>query len=111
MTDQGAGLAGRNLRALFSSNDRGVSTAEAFTNRQAQWDLVAVALSEHLDRVSSPGFDMEDLEAPQDNVLVFHGIGGIGRTTLSRKLEAALAGAEDRPVQWGEPSWPGTARI
>ncbi|WP_432128076.1 ATP/GTP-binding protein [Streptomyces sp. bgisy082] len=102
---------GRDLRALFSSNDRGVSTAEAFTNRQAQWELVAAALTEHLERVSSPAFDVEDLEAPRDNVLVFHGIGGIGKTTLSRKLEAALAGAEGRPVQWGEPSWPGTARI
>ncbi|MFB7031542.1 MULTISPECIES: ATP/GTP-binding protein [unclassified Streptomyces] len=104
-------MAGRDLRALFSSNDRGVSTAEAFTNRQAQWELVAAALAEHLERVAAPGFDVEDLEAPRDNVLVFHGIGGIGKTTLSRKLEAALAGAEERPVQWGEPSWPGSARI
>ncbi|MFJ6252620.1 MULTISPECIES: ATP/GTP-binding protein [unclassified Streptomyces] len=104
-------MAGRDLRALFSSNDRGVSTAEAFTNRQAQWELLAAALAEHLERVASLGFDVEDLEAPRDNVLVFHGIGGIGKTTLSRKLEAALAGAEGRPAQWGEPSWPGTARI
>ncbi|MEV6205181.1 hypothetical protein AB0M64_35220 [Streptomyces sp. NPDC051771] len=54
---------------------------------------------------------MEDLEAPRDNVLVFHGIGGIGKTTLSRKLEAALASAEHRPVQWGAPAWPATSKI
>ncbi|MGW3521375.1 ATP/GTP-binding protein [Streptomyces hydrogenans] len=104
-------MAGRDLRALFSSNDRGMSTAEAFTNREAQWELTAAALAEHLARVAAPGFDVEDLEAPRDNVLVFHGIGGIGKTTLSRKLEAALAGAEQRPAQWGEPAWPAGSRL
>lgn len=49
---------------------------------------------------------MEDLEAPRDNVMVFHGVGGIGKTALSRKLEAALAG-EHRPAQWGAPGWAG----
>ncbi|MFD7324283.1 hypothetical protein ACFV9D_24840 [Streptomyces sp. NPDC059875] len=107
-------MAGRDLRALFSGNDRDVSTAEAFTNRQAQWVLVAAALAEHTAHIAGPGFDVEDLQAPRDNVMVFHGIGGIGgidRTTLSRKLEAALAGAEHRPAQWGEPVWPASARI
>ncbi|MER5974208.1 ATP/GTP-binding protein [Streptomyces sp. NPDC002055] len=99
-------MAGRDLRALFSTNDRGLTTAEAFTNRQVQWDLVAAALAEHLRRTSGPAFDVEDLEAPRENVLVFHGVGGIGKTTLSRKVEAALAGAEHRPAQWGEPAWP-----
>ncbi|MGW6511324.1 hypothetical protein ACWGCP_27960 [Streptomyces niveus] len=37
---------------------------------------------------------------------MFHGVGGIGKTTLSRKLEAALTGADQRSVQWGEPAWP-----
>ncbi|MFJ4972788.1 ATP/GTP-binding protein [Streptomyces sp. NPDC088755] len=101
-------MAGRDLRALFSSNDRGMTTAEAFTNREAQWELVAGALAEHLAHVAAPGFDVEDLQAPRNNVMVFHGIGGIGKTTLSRKLEAALAGAEHRPAQWGEPTWNGT---
>ncbi|WP_190137850.1 ATP/GTP-binding protein [Streptomyces longispororuber] len=97
-------MAGRDLRALFSTNDRGVQCVEAFTNRQMQWELVAAALGEHLRHTAGPGFDVEDLEAPRDNIMVFHGVGGIGKTTLSRKLEAALASA-DRPVQWGEPAW------
>ncbi|WP_309505960.1 ATP/GTP-binding protein [Streptomyces pyxinicus] len=83
-----------------------MTAQEAFTNRQAQWDLVADALTEHLRRVTSPGFDVEDLEASRNNVIVLHGVGGIGKTTLSRKLEAALADAGQRPSQWGEPSWP-----
>ncbi|MEY2233327.1 ATP/GTP-binding protein [Streptomyces sp. BF23-19] len=100
-------MAGRDLRALFSTNDRTVATSEAFTNRQAQWELVAAALAEHLRHVADPGFDVEDLERPRNNVIVFHGVGGIGKTTLSRKLEAALAGADQRPAQWGEPAWSG----
>ncbi|MFF8911435.1 hypothetical protein [Streptomyces olivaceoviridis] len=100
-------VAGRDLRALFSTNDAGLQAGEAFTNRQLQWELVASALTSHLQRTADPGFDVEDLEAPRDNVMVFHGVGGIGKTTLSRKIEAALAGAEQRPAQWGEPTWAG----
>ncbi|MCF3105453.1 ATP/GTP-binding protein [Streptomyces roseoverticillatus] len=100
-------MAGRDLRALFSTNDRGLSTAEAFTNRERQWELVAAALGEHLQRTADASFDVEDLEAPRDNVTVFHGVGGVGKTTLSRKLELSLASAEHRPAQWGEPTWAG----
>ncbi|MEU0273783.1 SPOR domain-containing protein [Streptomyces sp. NPDC006307] len=100
-------MAGRDLRALFSTNDRRLEAGEAFTNRQMQWELVAAALTGHLRHTADPVFDVEDLEAPRDNVMVFHGVGGIGKTTLSHKLEAALAGAEHRPAQWGEPSWAG----
>ncbi|MFE0737480.1 ATP/GTP-binding protein [Streptomyces sp. NPDC058855] len=100
-------MAGRDLRALFSTNDRQLEAGEAFTNRQLQWELVAAALTRHLRHTADPGFDVEDLEAPRDNIMVFHGVGGIGKTTLSRKLEAALAGAEHRPAQWGEPTWAG----
>ncbi|MFJ4569055.1 ATP/GTP-binding protein [Streptomyces caelestis] len=99
-------MTGRDLRALFSTNDRSVQAAEAFTNRSSQWETVAAALTEHLQRISAPGFDAEDLEAPRNHVLVFHGVGGIGKTTLSRMLEAALTGAGRRPSQWGEPGWP-----
>ncbi|MFD3679639.1 hypothetical protein [Streptomyces sp. NPDC058613] len=93
------------LRALFSSNNPAFDAAEAFTDRQHQWALVASALEEHLRRTSAPGFDVEDLEAPRTNVIVFHGVGGVGKSTLLRKIEAALTAAEHRPDQWGAPTW------
>ncbi|MFZ3562890.1 ATP/GTP-binding protein [Streptomyces sp. BH097] len=99
----------RDLRAVFGSNDRELAADEAFTNRQAQWAHVTTALAEHLRRVSAPGFDVEDLEAQRRNVLVFHGVGGIGKTTLSRKIEAALGGA--RPEQWSAAAWPGARLV
>ncbi|MEU5971946.1 ATP/GTP-binding protein [Streptomyces globisporus] len=103
-------MAGRDLRALFSTNDRQLEAGEAFTNRQLQWELVAAALTGHLQSTAGPAFDVEDLEAPRDNIMVFHGVGGIGKTTLSRKLEAALAGP-GRPAQWGAPTWAGQRTI
>ncbi|MGW7313146.1 ATP/GTP-binding protein [Streptomyces sp. NPDC054865] len=94
------------LRALFSSNDpSSFDVAEAFTDRHGQWVLVAAALEEHLRRIAGPSFDVEDLEAPRGNVIVFHGVGGVGKSTLLRKIEAALTAAEHRPEQWGAPSW------
>ncbi|WP_331726458.1 ATP/GTP-binding protein [Streptomyces uncialis] len=93
------------LRALFSSNDPSFDADEAFTNREHQWALVAGALEEHLRRTQEPGFDVEDLETPRTNLIVFHGVGGVGKSTLLRKIEAALTAAEHRPAQWGAPSW------
>ncbi|WP_327311756.1 ATP/GTP-binding protein [Streptomyces sp. NBC_01243] len=92
------------LRALFSSNDP-IDASEAFTNRQGQWELVATALAEHLRHVTGPGFDPADLEAPRTHLVVFHGVGGVGKSTLMRKIEAALGGT--RLAQWGEPVWDG----
>ncbi|OIJ95387.1 ATP/GTP-binding protein [Streptomyces colonosanans] len=95
-----------NLRALFSSNDPSAfDVSEAFTDRNSQWVLVAAALEEHLRRVADGAFDVEDLEAPRTNVIVFHGVGGVGKSTLLRKIEAALTAAEHRPEQWGAPTW------
>lgn len=93
------------LRALFSSNDPSFDADEAFTNREHQWALVAGALEEHLRRTQESGADVEDLEAPRTNLIVFHGVGGVGKSTLLRKVEAALTAAEHRPAQWGAPSW------
>jgi hypothetical protein len=91
---------------LFGANDRSVAAQEAFTNRQAQWQAVVAALAEHLRHVAAPGFDVEDLAGPRHNVLVAHGVGGIGKSTFSRKIEASLGQPAGRPVQWAAPTWP-----
>lgn len=91
---------------LFGSGDRSVAAEEAFTNRQAQWHAVLAALADHLRWVSSPSFDVEDLASPRHNVLVGHGVGGIGKSTFSRKIEASLAHRDGLPAQWDAPSWP-----
>ncbi|MGW7673075.1 hypothetical protein ACWGJX_39175 [Streptomyces sp. NPDC054775] len=65
---------------------------------------MTTGLAEHLRQVNSTGFDVEDLKSPRRNILVFHGVGGIGKSTLSRKVEASLAHSEHRPAQWDSPS-------
>ncbi|MFF4509240.1 ATP/GTP-binding protein [Streptomyces sp. NPDC001401] len=99
-------MARRDLRTLFSSNDRSIAANEAFTNRQAQWQAVTAGLTEQVRHMIRADFDVEDLEGPRRNILVFHGVGGIGKSTLSRKIEASLAHSEHRPVQWELPSHP-----
>lgn len=96
----------RDLRMLFGAGDRSVEAEEAFTNRQAQWQAVVGALTDHLQRVASPGFDVEDLASARHNLLVAHGVGGIGKSTFSRKTEAALTDSGGRPIQWAAPAWP-----
>ncbi|NUK23492.1 ATP/GTP-binding protein [Streptomyces lunaelactis] len=91
---------------LFGSADSSVAAEEAFTNRQAQWQAFVAALVEHLQRVASPSFDVEDLASPRHNVLAAHGVGGIGKSTLSRKIEASLTDPSGRPAQWDAPTWP-----
>ncbi|MCX4673610.1 ATP/GTP-binding protein [Streptomyces sp. NBC_01381] len=91
---------------LFGANDRSVEAGEAFTNRQSQWQSVVAALTDHLQRVASPAFDVEDLASARHNILVAHGVGGIGKSTLSRKIEAALTHSGSRPAQWEAPAWP-----
>ncbi|MEW2051919.1 hypothetical protein [Streptomyces sp. NPDC005476] len=86
---------------LFSSNDRTIAASEAFTNRQAQWQAVTAGLAEHIRHVTCADLDVEDLEAPRRNILEFHGVGGIGKSTLSRKIEASLARSEHRPGAMG----------
>ncbi|MFI9311139.1 ATP/GTP-binding protein [Streptomyces triculaminicus] len=99
-------MAGRDLRALFSTNDHTLTAADAFTNRQLQWQTVGDALAEHLERIAAPDFDVQDLEAPRENVVNLHGVGGIGKSTFSRVLEASLTSSEQRPAQWGELALP-----
>jgi hypothetical protein len=98
----------RDLRALFSSNDRGLTADAVFSNREAQWQAAVAALGEHIGRATARGFDVTDLEAPRHNVLVFHGVGGIGKSTLSRTIEASLAvpTSPPRPAQWMSAAWP-----
>ncbi|MGA5823547.1 ATP/GTP-binding protein [Kitasatospora sp. NPDC094028] len=97
------------LRALFSANDRVRMDEEAFVNRGGQWATVVSAISEHLELITSPDFSVQDFEAPRRNLLVLHGVGGIGKSTLSRKLETVLADPSLRPPQWSEPAWPAAA--
>ncbi len=99
----GCWVSGSDLRALFRSNDRELKAVDYFADRQGEWASVEESLLRHTERVRAPGFDVEDLEAPRRNVLVFHGVGGVGKSTLSRGVAAHLADGAGGPADWPPP--------
>ncbi|MEU0753811.1 ATP/GTP-binding protein [Streptomyces albogriseolus] len=88
------------LRALFRSNDRDVRAVDYFADRRDEWDSVAQSLSCLVRVVRADGFDVQDLEAPRRNVLTFYGVGGIGKSTLSRSVARHLSGGLPADDHW-----------
>ena len=88
------------LRALFRSNDREVKAVDYFANRLDEWDAVARSLSHLVRATRAHGFDVQDLEAPRRNVLTFYGVGGIGKSTLSRYVAEHLGQGLTQEGHW-----------
>lgn len=84
-------------------------SSDLFTGRVSESETLATSLSAH--RTHKTTFT-ED--SPARNVLVFHGLGGIGKSTLSVRLEDWITGRLDDEGNWGNPPLPlvtATARI
>lgn len=88
------------LRTLFRSNSPDLKAVDVFADRKDEWATVARSLAELVAAVRDPQFDVEDLESPRRNVLVFYGVGGIGKSALSREIAEHLGDGEDGPPQW-----------
>lgn len=88
------------LRSLFRSNQQDLRAEEVFADRMDEWGAVARSLVGHAATLGEPGFGVEDFERPRRNVLVFYGVGGIGKSTFSRRLEAHLSAEGQDTPQW-----------
>jgi hypothetical protein len=88
------------LRALFRTNSRALASVDVFANREEEWAAVARSLACLVTTRRDPAFDVEDVQAPRRNVLVFYGVGGIGKTTLSQQINGHLTDPEAGPAQW-----------
>jgi len=71
-----------------------------FTDRHDEWDSIHRSLVARVAAVSAPGFDISDFGVPRRNILVFYGLGGIGKTELSKRLEAHLSADESVAGHW-----------
>lgn len=71
----------------------------AFADRVPQSEAIAASLAFHAERA---GGDLPRLR-DRRNVLVFYGMGGIGKTTLSARLESWINGTLRDPGDWGAP--------
>lgn len=96
----GAWMTRSDLRALFRSNSRDLSAEEVFSDREDEWNAVVNSIIHCLGVISAPAFDVEDFEAPRRNTVVFYGVGGIGKTVLSRNAADKLADNSAGPGQW-----------
>lgn len=79
----------------------GPSAADTFTDRVPEAEAFAAMVQSHLVRLSS---DPEvGVERARDNVLVFYGLGGLGKTSLSERFEDWMAGSLPDDQDWGAP--------
>ncbi|MFF8591344.1 ATP/GTP-binding protein [Streptomyces sp. NPDC015220] len=85
---------------MFRSNDREVKAVDYFADRLDEWQSVARSLSHLVQATRQQGFDVQDLEAPRRNVLTFYGVGGIGKTTLSRCVADHLGRGLSQQGHW-----------
>lgn len=73
-----------------------------FVNRSAEADTTATAVCAMVERLrggrQTAGFE---------NVLVFHGGTGVGKSSLSHRLQSWLRGDVDAREEWGAPPCPG----
>lgn len=87
----GGGIVDR-LRASFIAGPAsGVTAQEVFANRIGEVVAFRTSLRRmaELQAGSSSG-PSSDIKAPRTNVLVYYGMGGVGKTALSRQLERTL---------------------
>lgn len=98
------------LRALFRDDRPDLVAEEVFADRCEEWGAVLRGLERTVANARDPSFDVADFQSPRRNVLVFYGVGGIGKTALSRSLVERLSDSEDAPKQWPPPD-PGLGRL
>ncbi|MFF5369859.1 hypothetical protein [Streptomyces sp. NPDC013187] len=74
------------------------SATELFTNRVDEYTAFATALRVHGERVRSGSAILS--HAARRNVMSFYGVGGIGKTELSRRLESWARDELPDPGEW-----------
>lgn len=78
------------LETFFSIGWSATASAQnTFTNRNAELDAFAAALSGLA--LDAPVRLVEDVHAPRRNILVFYGMGGVGKSRLSKELNRRYA--------------------
>ncbi len=82
------------LRAAFAlTHDSPVAAQQVFTDRVAEIEAFDASLQAFAGLFATAEFSpVTDRGMPRKNVLVYYGVGGIGKTTLSEELERRFIG-------------------
>ncbi|MEU5216847.1 ATP/GTP-binding protein [Streptomyces sp. NPDC020807] len=73
---------------------------QVFTNRQDERHSFDSALTRYLSLIDDSLIDPQDLTSPRRNVLTYYGVGGVGKSALSRQLEHRCIGTVGAPTEW-----------
>ena len=78
----------------------GLTAEEVFTDHHGEWDAFFHSLLAQHAAILDTGFSIEDVEAPRRNVLAFYGVGGIGKSSLSSRLQDHIISYGTAVPQW-----------
>jgi hypothetical protein len=104
--EEGDAIPEPDLGLLFSTNAPDLEAVRIFVDRVPEQKAFDTAVQAHRASLRSSGFDVEDVVAPRVNVLVYYGVGGVGKTSLSQALEARHGQARPQAGS-GWPVWNG----
>jgi hypothetical protein len=101
-SDEEFALPPPDLGLLFATNATDLEARKVFVDRVSEQQAFDQAVAVHRHSTLSPQFDSQDVLAPRRNALIFYGVGGVGKTTLSRELERRHASRDTSAVT----DWP-----
>ena len=83
---------------------------DTFTGRKREAKILSDCLEEHRATLDgSPDVTVSLKVMAAHNILVFHGLGGVGKSSLSRRLQQWLNGETLSSSSWGPPPCPAVA--
>lgn len=96
----------KDLRILFSTNGSRFDAVHVFANRNDERQVFDVAFAAHRESINNSDGQAENVISPRQNVLVYYGLGGIGKTTLSRELQIRIEASATNKKEELPPEWP-----
>lgn len=93
------------LRDKLLAAQQGQTAQDTFSDRREERDAFEMSLISYRESISQLGngkWRAQDLQRPRRNVLSFYGVGGVGKSSLLRKLERTIGPNRQSPKHWPE---------
>lgn len=89
------------LSLLFSTNATDLQAVKVFVDRVPEQQAFDRAVHAHWASTARSDYDSHDVLSPRRNVLVYYGVGGVGKTSLAQQLERRHGGEHGNTVtEW-----------